>query len=77
MHAYGELSERQHSGAWPIRPVKGDNSALVQLCLAVSQRPQKRPTAHVRHERFAAKEHDARRSLTRVRKDLRKIQVVR
>jgi hypothetical protein len=34
--------------------VKGDDSALVELCLTVSKSPEKRRTANFWHERFAA-----------------------
>ena len=70
------LSERQHSGARLVRPVERDDSALVELQLAIFEGAEKRGTACFWYERFTAEENNTGRALPRVRKDLREIQVV-
>ena len=73
----GDLSERQHSGARFVRPVEGDDGALVEFRFAILKGAEKRGTAYFWYQRFLTEEHNTRSILLRVRKDLREIQIVR
>ena len=72
----GANLERQHSGARLVRPVEGDDGALVEFRFAILKGAEKRGTAYFWHERFPTEEHNTRSILLRVRKDLGEIQIV-
>jgi len=61
------LSEGQHSGTQPIRPVKGNDGSSFEIRLAGIQGAKKGGTSHLWDERFATKEDDARCSVLGVR----------
>ena len=68
-----DLLERQHSGTRSVRPVECDDGAPIDLRLAILKGAEKRGTAYFWYEWFTTQEQNARASLSRVRKDLRKI----
>ena len=59
-----------------VRPVEGDDGALMKVVLASIQCVKEGGASHFRNERLTTKEHDARRDLPGMREDLREVQVV-
>jgi len=51
---YGDLSQRQHSGAQSIRPVEGNNCPLIQIVLTSLQCGEKSGASHLRNKWFTA-----------------------
>ena len=54
----GDLSKRQHAGARLVRPVEGDDGALVEFRFAILKGAEKRGTAYFRYERLPTEEHN-------------------
>ena len=72
-----DLSKRQHAGARLVRPVEGDDGALVEFRFAILKGAEKRGTAYFRYERLPTEEHNTGSIVLRVRENLREIQIVR
>ena len=77
MGVCGDLSKRQHAGARLVRPVEGDDGALVEFGFAILKGAEKRGTAYFWYERLPTEEHNTRSIVLRVRENPREIQIVR
>ena len=71
-----DLSKRQHAGARFVRPVEGDDGALVEFRFAILKGAEKRGTAYFWYERLPTEEHNTGSIVLRVRENLREIQIV-
>jgi hypothetical protein len=69
--------QREYPGPWWARPIEADDSAPREVRCAAFQRLQQRRTSCLRYNRFTSEKNDTRPGLSRMREDLREIEIVR